>query len=659
MSTPPPTPPRPGFDVDEAAGQSDEAAAQSDERWEYQDHHGALDPETPLETDNLEIRPHVESHERSDGPEHHGADMGEGGGARSVATGKEVHVGPNIAPGAGKPDAKTGVAALQESLATAGEAAVLNVSHSVDKTLYDIRVPYIAGLSNGVELPDPVILDFKPGHQLPPWLRGALYRNGPGIFDIEYLDKRDRLKIFSFEHWFDALALVHRFEIDGEAGTVQYRSRFTSTTLEQLVRKSVRNSNGKLNETDLHRLGVKKMDSDPSACSTINPDFPLGRVRGADHLVLTDRSSLLQEIDPITLIPKRVFRYSNINPEFTGDMAGALPYHDQIMKGIINYTMQTSLALVGGASATYKFFSILNEDPFDPPGHLITTIQGQPTKAYTFAVTKTYIVLMVFPYTTATQLLFNKNPDASMKFDPTGTTTFHVIHRERREEVCKYQSGSFFAMHVINAYDGEDGSVCIDVNAYDTDEIIRCFELENLRTTEMPPLPQASVRRYILAKIPEAAAMYKVRKTNLPEAFFTHRSDFALEFPSINKRFTSIHHRYAWGISVSPESRVLTNSIWDSIVKADLKEKLRKEWKQPGCFPSEPIMVPEPLNMSTPGELPAEDAGVLLSVVLDANKNTSFLLVLDAENMHELGRVDVTFAIPFGFHGAWTSHITG
>ena len=47
----------------------------------------------------------------------------------------------------------------------------------------------------------------------------------------------------------------------------------------------------------------------------------------------------------------------------------------------------------------------------------------------------------------------------------------------------------------------------------------------------------------------------------------------------------------------------------------------------------------------------AEDEGVLLSVVLDAERGGSFLLVLDARDLDELARAEAPHHIPFGFHG--------
>ena len=47
----------------------------------------------------------------------------------------------------------------------------------------------------------------------------------------------------------------------------------------------------------------------------------------------------------------------------------------------------------------------------------------------------------------------------------------------------------------------------------------------------------------------------------------------------------------------------------------------------------------------------AEDDGVVLSVVLDAAAERSFLLVLDARSFEELARAEAPHRIPFGFHG--------
>ena len=42
---------------------------------------------------------------------------------------------------------------------------------------------------------------------------------------------------------------------------------------------------------------------------------------------------------------------------------------------------------------------------------------------------------------------------------------------------------------------------------------------------------------------------------------------------------------------------------------------------------------------------------MILSVVLDAARERSFLLVLDAAGMTELARAEAPHHIPYGFHG--------
>ncbi|PSP63125.1 hypothetical protein BRC77_08065 [Halobacteriales archaeon QH_8_64_26] len=76
-----------------------------------------------------------------------------------------------------------------------------------------------------------------------------------------------------------------------------------------------------------------------------------------------------------------------------------------------------------------------------------------------------------------------------------------------------------------------------------------------------------------------------------------------------------------------------------------MHEREAETWSAEGTYPGEPVFVP------TPNEQRAEDDGALLSVVLDASEERSFLLVLDAATMNERARAWCPHPIPFGFHG--------
>ena len=83
---------------------------------------------------------------------------------------------------------------------------------------------------------------------------------------------------------------------------------------------------------------------------------------------------------------------------------------------------------------------------------------------------------------------------------------------------------------------------------------------------------------------------------------------------------------------------VSSNSIWQAI----------REWKQEGQYPGEPVFVRRPK-----GQPENEDEGILLSVVLDAPANNSYLLLLDARDLSEIARARVPQHVPFGFHVAY------
>lgn len=60
---------------------------------------------------------------------------------------------------------------------------------------------------------------------LPPWLRGCLFRNGPGAWEPAGSEATGA----AHTHLFDGYALIHRLAVDGAAGTVSLARRFVET----------------------------------------------------------------------------------------------------------------------------------------------------------------------------------------------------------------------------------------------------------------------------------------------------------------------------------------------------------------------------------------------------------------------------------------------
>jgi carotenoid cleavage dioxygenase-like enzyme len=112
-----------------------------------------------------------------------------------------------------------------------------------------------------------------------------------------------------------------------------------------------------------------------------------------------------------------------------------------------------------------------------------------------------------------------------------------------------------------------------------------------------------------------------------------------LELPRINyRRANTRPHRFVYGAGFEERD------WFDRIVKADVQERTTRTWHEQGCHPGEPVFVADPSEE-------AEDQGVLLSVVLDARRGNSFVLVLDATDLSELARAEVPHHIPYSFHG--------
>jgi carotenoid cleavage dioxygenase-like enzyme len=149
--------------------------------------------------------------------------------------------------------------------------------------------------------------------------------------------------------------------------------------------------------------------------------------------------------------------------------------------------------------------------------------------------------------------------------------------------------------------------------AYPDPAIIDALYLDRLRRGT--DLPVGELRRY------------RLRLTGGTAPAETLSQD-AIEFPRINYRECNGNpYRYVFGTG----NRLPHNFI-DQLVKVDVHNRTSTQWFEPGCYLGEPVFIAAP-------EAQREDEGVILSVVLNAQKRASFLLVLDAGSFEELARL--------------------
>lgn len=143
-----------------------------------------------------------------------------------------------------------------------------------------------------------------------------------------------------------------------------------------------------------------------------------------------------------------------------------------------------------------------------------------------------------------------------------------------------------------------------------------------------------------------------------------------LELPIINSNYQMKKHNFVYGLGVvdqpidnkddSVKSNDNNNSndqqqeeeqyqrptYWNSIVKLNINNKaIEAKWFEHGCYPSEAVFIPKKSNSTEE----KEDDGVLVSVVLDTNRQVSFLLVLDAESLKLVAKCDLDVIVPISF----------
>ncbi len=438
---------------------------------------------------------------------------------------------------------------------------------------------------------------------LPAWLAGALLRTGPAQFEVGAR---------SYAHWFEGLAMLHRFAFAD--GAVSYRNRFLETRAYLAAR-------------DQGRIAYSDFATDPCrslfgrvVTALTPPQFGdnanVNVIRSGDDFLAMTETPLPVVFDPQTL------ETLGVGQPAPGQLCSAHPHRHPRTGELVGYATHF------GPHTTYRVYA-------QPPGggrRMIAKLPARrPAYMHSFAITERYVVLVEFPLVVVPVAipLSGRPFIENYRWRPERGTRFRVIDLQSGRLRGTYESEAFFAFHHVNAFE-QGGEVVIDVCAYDDAEIVRALYLKRLREPN-PRLPDPQLRRYGLH-----LGTGRVRSERL--------ADIGLELPRINYRQCNGQpYRYVYGNGAATHGDFL-----DQIVKADIERRETATWHEPGTYPGEPVFVAAP-------DARREDDGVLLSVVLDAAAGSSFLLVLDAEDLHELGRARVPHHIPFGLHGQFTT----
>ena len=250
----------------------------------------------------------------------------------------------------------------------------------------------------------------------------------------------------------------------------------------------------------------------------------------------------------------------------------------------------------------------------------------RPAYMHSFGMTDRHLVLAEFPLVVnPLRLKLSGKPFIrNYRWEPERGVRLHVVDKETGAVVRTARTDPFFAFHHVNAFEEED-AIIVDLVTYPDPRVIDQLYLARLRSGE----PVSATGTLARLRIDSSGSVTNERL-----------SETNLELPRFNYgRLAGRAYRYVYGAG----NRVAGNFI-DNLVKLDLERGAALSWYEEGCYPGEPVFV-------TAGDSGGEDEGVVLSVVLDARKGASFLLILDAATLREVARAEAPHPIPFGFHG--------
>ena len=537
--------------------------------------------------------------------------------------------------------------------------------------------PRDMGLVSGPEIKTPLELQIT--GTIPAYAAGVLYRTGPGKWEVD----TDKGTIRA-THWFDGFSQVHRFDIrkstDSSSPTkVFYNSRMVTDMVIQKIRENKKFTNftfgqrdpcksffskvmsafdsgagDEIRSPDDANIGVAMTMNMPGLVHQYPKNTPEPGKEGIKSIMTRTDAATYQFLDPTTLEPVGLAQQTKLHPDLKGPLSAAHSKTCPKTGDVFNYNLdigKESVYRVFKASATTNETTILATIKTAPASYLHSSF-----------ISENYIILCVwnahYSYRGMTLLYYKNILDSIAPMDPNKPATWYVIDRTSAQKgvVATYTTPPFFAFHAVNAWEepsktkeGEKDLIC-EVPQFKDLDILKRFYYDNLTsgsTEQKAIMPELTRYRFANVSVhDQPPANGKPATPNLREGEILWKApaNMSMELPTFNPQYATRPHRYVYGIidaGICP--------LPDGLVKFDTETQTHKVWTRHGHAAGEAIFVPDPAgDVNNPAD---EDKGVLLSVICDGPRACSYLLVLDAKTMEEVGRADVGQVVGMGFHG--------
>ncbi len=448
--------------------------------------------------------------------------------------------------------------------------------------------------------------DIEVKGDIPDWLSGALLRTGPALFSLEHQQ---------YNHWYDGLAMLYKFAFHD--GKVDFACKYLQ-------------SDAYLKARETGQVCFKEWATDP--CQTIFEQFKafvvepeltdngnINIIQYGDELLATSETPLPLCFDEDSLETREHAHYTD---SLEGQIEPSHPHYDREGR-VYSYLLKYGL---------FSKYQVYRMDPDTMEREVIASIRVRtPAYMHSFAMTENYAVLVEFPFIVRPiEMRFTTKPlIENFKWKPDRGTRYQVIDL-KSGNVTTYHGTAVFAFHHVNAYE-ENGSLLVDMICYEDASVVEELYLNKLRSND-PTHADGKLHR---ARIPVGGTGDVQLRELCPQK---------IELPRINyTQYNGRPYKYVYGAGTTQEGDWL-----DNITRINVETGESMTWFEGHCYPSEPVFALKP-------GAEKEDDGVLLSLVLDSDAKNSFLLILDAHDLREIGRAYVKEVLPFSFHGNFFS----
>jgi len=451
--------------------------------------------------------------------------------------------------------------------------------------------------------------------KIPADLQGTLFRNGPGLLEVN----GQRL-----HHPFDGDGMVCAIAFDG--GRAHFRNRFVRTEGFLAEQKA-----GKI----LYRgvFGTQK----PGGLLANAFDFQLKNIANTNIIYWGDKLLALWEAaEPHRLDPKTL---ETIGKDYLngileeGDAFAAHPRIDPSCKQDGVAPCLVNFSIKPGLSSTITIYE------FNPAGKLLRRqSRSLPGFAFIhdFAITPNYCIFFQNPvsFNPIPFLLGFRGAGECVKLEPDKPTRIVVIPRHSKEPMRFLETRSGFIFHHANAFE-QDDTIYIDSICYESFPEVESGS--DFREVDFDAIAPGQLWRFTL---------------NLSEQTVQRRllEERCCEFPSVHPNHVGRPYRYLF---MGAAHNARGNAPLQAILKLDVTTGKEQLWSAaPQGYVSEPIFVPRPNGSG-------EDDGWVLTLVYDASKHRSDVVILDGRDLNQgpVARLHLKHHIPYGLHGSWTPNV--